>query len=976
MNVLKWLTLSVVAVAISSCSTSTKPAKEEQKFKYAYEHVEGDPLNTYVYTLENGLKVYMSINKAEPRIQTNIAVNTGSKQDPSDATGLAHYLEHMLFKGSSKIASLDWEKEKVLLQQVSDLYEQHKAETDQDKRKAIYYQIDSISGEAAKFVVANEYDKMISSLGAKGTNAYTSVERTVYINDIPSNEIEKWLTIESERFSELVLRLFHTELEAVYEEYNRSRDNDYWLSYEEMAKQMFQKHPYGTQTTIGTSEHLKSPSMEKIHAYFNERYVANNMAIILAGDIDPDKTIALIEKYFGSLRTGKVPAFTFEPEDDMTEPLVSDVFGPNTEWVDLGFRLPGVNHKDMLVGEIFSELLYNRQAGLIDLNLVKAQKVLGASAYIDMNLDYSSLSLSGEPRENQSLEEVKNLLLGQIELVKNGQFEDWMLPAIIKNKKLELLQYGEYNRMRTSVLTNAFIFNQDMATVVGHMDALDKITKEQVVLFANTYFNNNYVVVNKRTGKSPAEKVEKPSITEVQLNRDTASAFALAFENMPSTRLDPVFNDYKATISNGMIKENVPLYYVHNKETGLFQLEYIVDMGSLSDKELALAVNYLEFLGTEEMSASELQIELFKLGLSYSVYAAAERVYVSLSGLDESFEQGVKLFEGILANAKADQKKYDNFVADNLKKRKDAKLDKYSILNRGMLNYGMYGADSPAKNIISEEDLKTIDINMLAKKIKGLMNYEHLVYYYGSIDQSEVEQVLNTYHNSPSQLEKLLPKRNYEEIEMSEDKVYFVHYDMVQAEMMMISKGGLYNQSNLATANVFNEYFGGGLSSIVFQEIRESKALAYSAYAYYTTPNDLERAHYVRAYVGTQVDKLADAKKAMIELMNDMPEANDQFNDAKLAAQKKIETSRTKPQNVFWQFLSAKKMGRDYDVKEEMYQNMKGIEMEQLRQFFNANVKGKKYTYLVVGDRDLVDMDALKEMGTLEELSLEELFGY
>ncbi|MFT5878246.1 MAG: zinc protease, partial [Dokdonia sp.] len=252
----------------------------------------------------------------------------------------------------------------------------------------------------------------------------------------------------------------------------------------------------------------------------------------------------------------------------------------------------------------------------------------------------------------------------------------------------------------------------------------------------------------------------------------------------------------------------------------------------------------------------------------------------------------------------------------------------------------------------------------------------HLVYYYGSIDQSEVEQVLNTYHNSPSQLEKLLPKRNYEEIEMIEDKVYFVHYDMVQAEMMMISKGGLYNQSNLATANVFNEYFGGGLSSIVFQEIRESKALAYSAYAYYTTPNDLERAHYVRAYVGTQVDKLADAKKAMIELMNDMPEANDQFNDAKLAAQKKIETSRTKPQSVFWQFLSAKKMGRDYDVKEEMYQNMKGIEMEQLRQFFNANVKGKKYTYLVVGDRDLVDMDALKEMGTLEELSLEELFGY
>ncbi len=976
MNVLKWLSLTVCITLIASCSPSSNQSDSPQKFKYTYEHVAGDPLNTYVYTLENGMKVYMSINKAEPRIQTNIAVNTGSKQDPSDATGLAHYLEHMLFKGSSKIASLDWEKEKVLLKQISDLYEQHKIETDADKRKALYHQIDSISGEAAKYVVANEYDKMISSLGAKGTNAYTSVERTVYINDIPSNEIEKWLTIESERFSELVLRLFHTELEAVYEEYNRSRDNDYWLSYEEMAKQLFQKHAYGTQTTIGTSEHLKSPSMEKIHAYFNERYVANNMAIILAGDIDLDKTVALIEKYFGDFRTGEVPAFTFEVEEEILEPRVSEVFGPNSEWVDLGFRLPGVNHKDMLVGEVFSDLLYNRQAGLIDLNLVKQQKVLDASAYVDMNLDYSSLSLSGEPRENQTLEEVKDLLLGQIELVKQGKFDDWMLPAIIKNKKLELLQYGEYNWMRTSVLTDAFIYNQDMATVVGHIDALDHITKEQVVAFANMYFKNNYVVVNKRTGKSPAEKVEKPSITEVPLNRDTASAFAQAFDKMPSTRLAPVFNDYKATINTGIVKNNVPLYYVENTENGLFQLRYIVDMGSLSDKEMALAVNYLEFLGTEDMSASELQIELFKLGLSYNVYAASERVYVSLSGLDESFEEGVKLFEEILAHAKADQGKYDNFVADNLKKRKDAKLDKYRILYNGMLNFGMYGVESPVKNIISEDDLKAIDVNGLTQKIKDLIAYEHLVYYYGSLDQQEVERVLNTFHNSPEKLEKLLPKRNYEELEMTENKVFFVHYDMVQAEMMMVSKGGAYNQDDLATSRVFNEYFGGGLSSIIFQEIRESKALAYSAYAYYTTPGDLDKAHYVRAYVGTQVDKLADAKKAMIELMNNMPEAYDQFSDAKLAALKKIETSRTKPQSVFWQFLSAQKMGRDYDVNKEVYQNMKGLEMAQLSQFFDSNIKGKKYSYLVIGNRDLIDMDALKEMGEFQELTLEELFGY
>jgi len=244
----KIILIAIATITLFQFSCKEKPV--QQKYKYNYETVEGDDLNTFIYTLENGLKIYMSINKDEPRIQTNIAVNTGSKQDPADATGLAHYLEHMVFKGTSKIATINWEAEKVILQQISDLYEKRRSVTDEAERKAIYHQIDSLSGVAAQYAVPNEYDKMISSIGAKGTNAYTSVEQTVYINDIPSNEFEKWISVESERFSELVLRLFHTELEAVYEEYNRSRDNDYWLAYEAMSKNLYKNHPYGTQTTI------------------------------------------------------------------------------------------------------------------------------------------------------------------------------------------------------------------------------------------------------------------------------------------------------------------------------------------------------------------------------------------------------------------------------------------------------------------------------------------------------------------------------------------------------------------------------------------------------------------------------------------------------------------------------------------------------------------------------------------------------
>ena len=482
--------ISIIVLAILLFQFSCKEKEEQPKsaYKYEYESVENDGLNTLIYTLDNGLKVYMSINKDEPRIQTNIAVKTGSKQDPADATGLAHYLEHMLFKGTSKIATVNWEEEKKVLQQISDLYEKRRTTTDETERNAIYKQIDSLSGVAAKFAVPNEYDKMISSLGAKGTNAYTSTERTVYINDIPSNEFEKWLTVESERFKELVLRLFHTELETVYEEYNRSRDNDYWLAYEAMSANLFKNHPYGTQTTIGTGEHLKNPSMEKIHEYFNERYVPNNMAIILAGDIDPDKTVDLIQQYFGDYQKKEVPAFTFTPEEEITEPIETTVVGPDAEWVNVGYRLPGINNEDTYILPLVSSLLYNYQAGLIDLNLVKDQKVLSANAYDDVSYDYSTFQLSANPRDGQSLEEARDLLLSQIEKLKAGDFEDWMLPAAIKNFKLQDQQRNLYNSYRAYKMTNAFILEQNWADVVEENDKMSKVTKQQIVDFANKYF--------------------------------------------------------------------------------------------------------------------------------------------------------------------------------------------------------------------------------------------------------------------------------------------------------------------------------------------------------------------------------------------------------------------------------------------------------------------------------------------------------
>ena len=286
---------------------------------YPYETVTNDENNVRVYTLKNGLKVYLAQNFDAPKIQTYIPVRTGSNNDPEDNTGLAHYLEHMMFKGTSKIGTSNWEKEKELLDEISELFELHKAENNPEKKKLIYKKIDEVSQKASKFAIANEYDKAISSLGATGTNAHTWFDETVYKNNIPSNELEKWLKIEKERFSELVLRLFHTELESVYEEFNRAQDNDARLVQYALMELLFPTHPNGQQTTLGKAEHLKNPSMKAIHKYFDEYYVPNNYAIVLVGDLEFDETIKLVDEYFGKFEYKELPARTPVYEEPITE---------------------------------------------------------------------------------------------------------------------------------------------------------------------------------------------------------------------------------------------------------------------------------------------------------------------------------------------------------------------------------------------------------------------------------------------------------------------------------------------------------------------------------------------------------------------------------------------------------------------------------------------------------------------------------
>ena len=959
-----------LAVGITACKTEKEP-------EVNYQTVEGDPLNARIYTLDNGMKVYLTVYKEAPRIQTYIAIGSGSKNDPHTATGLAHYLEHMLFKGTDKYGTLDYAKEEPLLNQIDSLYEVYRSTTNDNERKQIYHIIDSVSGEAAKFAIANEYDKMVATIGAKGTNAYTSVERTVYMNDIPSNQLKKWLDMEYERFRKPVFRLFHTELEAVYEEKNISLDSDDSKLWDSMFAGLFQKHTYGTQTTIGTIEHLKNPSLKEIRKFYDNNYVPANMAICMSGDFDPDSAFAWINERFGQFESKPDPEFTVPVEDPISEPIAVEVWGPESETVALGFRMSGFNSEDAQIAQIINQILYNDRAGLIDLNLNKKQKVIEGWSYAMIMKDYSAHLLGADAKEGQSLEDVKDLLLEQLEKVKKGEFEDWLLEAVINNMKYQRTKGYESNRNRAHEMVTAFSHEVDWKDYIQRVEQLSSITKEQIVDFANRTYNDNYVVVYKRNGEDEnVQKVEKPEITPVETNREAQSDFLKELTESEVPPIEPAFIDYEKDISQASLSSGTPLLYKKNEENETFSMYYVVDMGANHMRELDMALDYLPYLGTSSMTADELSQEFYKIACSFNVSASNDRVYVSVSGLSDNFDKAVELLEGLLADAQPNEEALANLIDDELKQRSDDKLSKDFILWDAMYNYGVYGAKNPLTNMLSQEELTALKAQDLANLIQSLTKYEHRVLYYGSKPESEVAASLNKLHAAPEEFLPLPEEMEFPELATEQNQVYVVDYDMKQAEILMLSKGKSFAKDEAPQRSIFNEYFGGGMSSIVFQEMRESKALAYSVFSAYRSPSEEDKAHYVMAYIGTQADKLPEAMAGMNELLTEIPQSEVSFNAAKEAVIQKIRTERITKSSVFWNYERARKLGMDYDVRKDVFEKVPSMTMGTVEEFFNQNVKDKKYNILVLGDKDKLDMATLEQYGPVKFLTLEEVFGY
>ncbi len=970
----KIITISLLIFATAYFVVNLK--NQMNKIENNYEEVIGDPLKARIYTLENGLKVYLTSYDDAPRIQTNIAVRAGSKNDPENATGLAHYLEHMLFKGTDVFGSLDFNKEGPLIEEIEALYEQYRtvAMTDTANRERIYRKIDSISAEAAKYAIANEYDKMALGIGAKGTNAYTSFEKTVYINDIPSNQLENWLKLESERFRYPVFRLFHTELEAVYEEKNR--DSDGSKLFESLFDGLFPNHQYGQQTTIGTVEHLKNPSLKEIRAYFNKYYVPNNMAICLSGDFDYDETIRLIQKYWSKFERKEDPIFNVYKESPIKKTVIKEVFGPEAESLFVGFRFEGANSNDSKILTMIDMVLANSTAGLIDLNLNQTQKIISGGSFPYVLKDYSMHTLYGSPKQGQTLEEVRALLLNQIEEIKDGNFEQWLVDAIISDLKLNQIKKFESNSGRANEFVEAFILDISWEDYNKEISDLESITKQDIIDFAKENYNENYVVTYKRNGiDKTSVKVDKPDITPVQLNRVDQSDFLIKLLTEEVEDINPVFLDFDEIIEKTNIGE-LPLIYKKNTENNRFRLSYIFDIGTDHDNKLKFAVDYLKFLGTSEISPSRKQEEFYRLGCDLSMSSSSDKTRITLSGLANKFDESIMFFENFLANVIADEEALIALKSNKIKERADAKLNKQTILFKALVNYAKYGPTSSYTNVLSAEDISNLTSKDLLKSINDLLLYKHRISYYGPENISDLKIKLENIHFNKSDLNPLPKKKEYKELDLQKPIVYVVDYDMKQAEVIMLSKGSKLNMSEFSKIKFHNEYFGGGMSSIVFQELRESKALAYSVYSTYTIPKDTNSSHYLMSYIGTQVDKLSEAMSGMSELLDEMPKAETNMNNAKEAIIQRIRTERLTKSKVLSEYEKAQEQGVNYDMRTDLYNQVQAFNVDSLNDFHNSHIANRNRVVMVLGAKRDLDLSVLKEYGEIKHLTLEEVFGY
>ncbi len=963
--------LGIVAVWAAVLVMAALPAQA------AYERINKDnpkdPMAVHIFRLDNGLEVHLTENHQTPRFYAEIAVRAGSKNDPPETTGLAHYFEHLMFKGSPNLGTLDYEKEKVHLERIEALYEQHFKEQDPEKRKELYKQIDAEAQAAAQYAIPNELDRVYGEMGAADLNAHTWVEETVYQVSLPSNRLRQWAAMESDRFRYPVFRLFPTELEAVYEEKNTSLDNKQRLIFEAVCKLLFKKHPYGQWPTLGNVEDLKRPSIRNIRNFFDAWYVPGNMAIMISGDINVEETIQTIDEYFSALPAKKIPKQGHWKEKPLKGREFAEVNYEGEEFVLLAFRTVKSNHKDAEALELLDMILSNSTAGLIDLNLVQAQKVRQAGAQPMQFNDYGAEYLFAIPKKGQRLEEAEQLLLAQVDLLKKGEFEDWILPAILneykKNKKAVL----ESDEARAGMMTQAWLGYEPWGHALEKIARMERLTKKDVVRVAKKYFKGNYVAGYRRDKQHEVIHVEKPPITPVEIDPTRQSAFGAKILAMPAAPMEPVFVDPARDFKVVQDPNGVDLYYKANPVNDIFTFAISVDFGSHQDNTIGTAVQLLDKSGTERFSPEQLKKEWYKLGTDFGMGAGDNETTVTLRGLDANFDASLALLMEVLTKPKAEPATLEELKKIILAQRADAKKQAQSIAG-ALIQYNRYGQDSFFLRMLPDAAVSALRPDPLMQVIRSLLAYKHTISYTGSLSLETVQAALKKHHPIAAPLQDPPPYQYLKARQPAHSEIYLFDKEANQA-MVRLEFGSVdYDESLTPAMQLYNEYFGGGMAGVVFQELRESRGLAYMAGANYVPGYRAKDQNLMLGVIQTQHDKAAEATRAFVDLMDNMPVSAERFAVARESVINQYRTGKIGFRELLGVVQNWKRHNLTPDPRAQRFQTLELSSLQTLVDFQAKQIAGKPKLISIVGQKSKMDLESLKKLGPIREIAVEDIF--
>ena len=921
------------------------------------------------YELPNGLTVILNEDPQASIVLGAIAIKTGGKYDPANHTGTSHYLEHMMFKGTDEIGTIDYKAEKVYLDSIVMKYDELGATTDEVRRKEIQKEINALSLKAGKYAIPNELDKMLDGIGATMVNAFTSEEVVAYFNEFPVNQMEKWMELYSHRFKHPVFRLFQSELETVFEEKNMYSDEFSSNLIESFFAHFYKKHPYGTQTVIGTADHIKNPSLTTMQKMYDTYYVPNNMALIMTGNFKISTIKPMIEKYFGVWKRREVPTYPEYIEEPFDGVESVEVAISPVRIGALGYRTVPMGDKASYVLEVCQALLNNSSStGYLD-KLMNDGKLLGAVTMSYPRLDNGGYMVMYVPKIiGQKFEDAEALVVNEINRLHTEKVDKELLESV----KLELIktamQQMEDPQMRAYKMGECFLSGMKWEEVLDYPNIIAKITPEDVMHVAEKYLNANYLSFHSKMGFPKKDKLDKPGFDPViPENAEAQSEYAKNFENMPFKDIKPQFitegKDYEyLNLTNG-----VDVYYSKFEQNDIFNFEIKFKTGTKDNPIYDELSSYLQLIGTSEKTNEEFNRELQKYAASFSVVADDDYFTVSIDGFNKYFKESVMAVMQLLVDPKADDSKLKRIVEEAMMNRQMEKKSTDDVA-RALLQYGIYGEKSEYLRRTSQKQVSKITSDDLLNALKEVLTHSYSVHYSGNLGEDAIVEMVKNFEFTPVNFDenfpKILPVTNY-----SENTVLFLNDPKaLQSKIYFYVQGDNVDQSHYASMDAFNQYFGTGMSSIVFQEIREFRSMAYTAYAVYSKGRTIKDKTAFYAFVGTQSDKTIDAIKVMTELMIKMPMKDNRMPNVKNYLTQSLLTSKPSAREVTEVVENWKTFGYKSDPRVEKYEAYKNLDFEDIIRFYSDNLQGRPMLITIVGNKKSIDMKELAKFGKIVEV--------